>query len=321
MKIPSAIQCALAALAAAALLTGCSGAAQSLPGSSAASQQNAFRSWTSPKAASASKLLYVSDNGTDEVYFYSYPKNVLMGTLTGFDNPQGLCVDAAGDVFVANYGGDDVIEYAHGGTAPVQTLSDPGEHPMGCSVDPTTGNLAVTSFQSSPSAPGNVAIYTGATGTPTSYSDPTIHYYLYCAYDSKGNLYVDGKTYPSSEDAFAELPSGSSTFTGISLNATIDYAIAIQWDRGELVVGNTYENNQIYRFKIKHGNGTQIGSPAALTHGYGVEQFWIDGKVLIGPVPAYPYVAFWNYPAGGLPLKDIGFPGGSAPVGVTISKS
>jgi hypothetical protein len=321
MKIPRAIRHASGAFAAAVFLAGCSGASQSLPGVSGPNQQNAFGSWASPKAAKASKLLYVSDNGTNEVYFYSYPKDVLMGTLTGFSDPQGLCVDKAGDVFVANHGAADIIEYAHGGTSPIATLNDPGEEPMGCSVDPTTGNLAVTSAQSLPSrGAGNVAIYPGATGTPTFYSDPNIYNYLYCAYDTKGNLYVDGKTYPSGYDAFGELPSGSSSFNPITLNATINYAIAIQWDHGALVVGNTYENNQIYRFKIKRGNGTEIGSPAALTHGYGVEQFTIDGKVIIGPVPAYPYVAFWNYPAGGLPLKDIGFPGGSAPVGTAISK-
>lgn len=263
-------------------------------------------------------FIYVSDRGTNEVYAYSYRNKVLRGTLTGFNSPDGLCVDAAGDVFITEYLNQDIIEYAHGGTTPIATLNDAGERPMACAIDPTTGNLAVTNFQNISHASGNVAIYQAASGTPTLYSDPNIYNYLYCVYDTKGNLYVDGKTY-NGLDRFAELPGNSATFTDITLNATINYAEDIQWKNGELVVGNTYENNQIYWFKIKNGNGIQIGYPAALTHGYGVLQFWIHGKVLIGALPAYPNVSFWNYPAGGLPIYDIGFGGSSMPVGVAVS--
>jgi len=48
-------------------------------------------------------------------------------------------------------------------------------------------------------------------------------------------------------------------------------------------------------------------------------QFWIDGKVLIGPNPNYPNVSLWNYPDGGLPINKITFSSGSLPVGATIS--
>ena len=68
--------------------------------------------------------------------------------LSDSNSPYGECVDKAGDVFVADFGGNTgtpaILEYAHGGTKPIATLSDPGYYPESCSIDPTTGNLAVT---------------------------------------------------------------------------------------------------------------------------------------------------------------------------------
>jgi hypothetical protein len=335
MKIASAIH-ALGVCGAAAILVGCGSVSQLPLGPSGTTGSNlqsvnglrAFgknglpnrdrsRSWMSPDTKGP--LLYVSDRGTDEVYAYSYKRKVLVGTLTGFDSPDGLCVDTAGDVFITEFGAQDILEYAHGGTTPIATLSDAGEKPMGCSIDPTTGNLAVTNFQNTSRVSGNVAVYVAASGTPTVYSDPSIYNYMYCVYDTKGNLYVDGKTY-NGLDAFAELPINGSALTDITLGATINYAEDIGWANDELVVGNTYQNNQIFWFKMKKGHGTQVGYPAGLTHGYGILQFWIRGKVLIGALPFYPNVSFWNYPEGGLPIYDIGFNGSSEPVGVTVSR-
>ena len=70
-------------------------------------------------------LLYLTDEGADDVYVYSWPRGELKGTLTGFDAPNGECVDKAGDVFVANEDESQILEYAHGGTSPIETLSDP----------------------------------------------------------------------------------------------------------------------------------------------------------------------------------------------------
>ena len=59
-----------------------------------------------------------------------------------------------------------ILEFAHGGTQPIATLLGVRcEFPNGCSVDPTTGNLAVTNYSSNPAGPGSIAIYTGARGS------------------------------------------------------------------------------------------------------------------------------------------------------------
>ena len=46
---------------------------------------------TSWMALGANKddLLYVSDQGSRDVYIFSYPQGALVGTLTGFVNPRG----------------------------------------------------------------------------------------------------------------------------------------------------------------------------------------------------------------------------------------
>jgi len=164
-------------------------------------------SWIAPDAKKK-KLLYVSSALTDDVYVYSYSNQKLVGTLTGFKLPYGLCADKTGDVWIVDDGAQEIVEYKHGGTSPITTLSDPGEYPEGCSVDPTTGNLAITNFYSS-SGSGSVSIYAHASGEPTTYSDPSIANFRFCGYDDKGNLFADGAN-NSSEFAFAELRKGGS---------------------------------------------------------------------------------------------------------------
>ena len=107
--------------------------------------------------------MYVSnDNGT--VTVYSYPQGKMVGTLLGFDVPMGECVDAKGDVFITVYDLDKIYEYAHGGTKAIAKLDDPGSEPNSCSVDATTGNLAVDNDL--PEDNSSVYIYPHAKGTP-----------------------------------------------------------------------------------------------------------------------------------------------------------
>jgi DNA-binding beta-propeller fold protein YncE len=162
-------------------------------------------------------LLYVSSVLTGDVYVYSYSTQKLVGTLTGFTQPYGLCADKAGNVWVVNDGASQLVEYAHGGSTPIATLSDTGEYPEGCSVDAVTGNLAVTNFYSTSGA-GSVSIYAAARGTPQIYSDPAIVNYRFCGYDARGNLFVDGAN-SSSAFVFAELPKGKpATSSFVSVN-------------------------------------------------------------------------------------------------------
>ena len=79
------------------------------------------RSWMDPAygvkgAKKKSELLYVGDDSTNDVFVYDYKSGAQVGQLTGFDGPYGMCVDAKGDVYVANFDNGTTTEYAHGGT-------------------------------------------------------------------------------------------------------------------------------------------------------------------------------------------------------------
>src|SRR5579863_884632 len=139
-----------------ALLAGCSGA-QSPAGipdtlhSDSASRgaamslaQNRAVSWMAPEAKNEN-LLYVSN--VSSVTVYAYPSGTLVGTLAGLYKTHGECADAHGNVFIT--GTSQIIEFAHGATTPLKILKDPLYDPQGCSVDPLTGDLAVTNYDQS----------------------------------------------------------------------------------------------------------------------------------------------------------------------------
>jgi hypothetical protein len=264
-------------------------------------------------------LLYISDTGTSDVYVYSYPSDKLVGTLKDFRDPGGECVDKNGNVFITNTGDDEILEFAHGGTSPIATLSDPGYFPFGCSIDPTTGNLGVANTSaSSGSGPGNVVVYTHAKGKPKGdYTDPNINEMLLCGYDDKGNLFVDGFTKGSGSGfAFAELRSGGTTLTNIELNQSIGSPGGVQWDGKHVAVGDE-STNVVYQFNVSGKKGTRVGS-TPLTGASEVVQFWIAGSKLIGPDAGAEDVGIWKYPAGGAALKTI--TGLYVPLGATLSE-
>ncbi|HVR47993.1 MAG TPA: hypothetical protein VMT95_15290 [Candidatus Binatia bacterium] len=260
-------------------------------------------------------LLYVSDDGTNDVYVYSYPQGALQGTLTGFSFPEGECVDKKGDIFVANNEAQTILEYAHGGATPIATLSDAGYFPVGCSVDTVTGNLAVANTYDTSFSSGSIAIYQKATGKPTYYTDAVLVYPHFCGYDGLGNLYLDGINGDFSF-AFADLPKGSSIFTNVTLNQSIGFPGQVQWD-GRYVAVADDDVNTIYQFTIRGTSGTKAGS-TPLNGARGVAQFWIAGSKVIGPDTLNAGVGFWNYPAGGSEIKTIS--GLNQPFGATVSK-
>jgi hypothetical protein len=273
------------------------------------------KSWMAPDAKK-DNLLYLTDEEADDVYVYSWPRGELKGTLTGFDAPNGECVDKAGEVFVANEDKSQILEYAHGGTSPIKTLSDPGQYPVGCSVDPTTGNLAVTNIDTPKGGPGNVAIYTDAHGSPTAYTAAIFYYYFFCGYDNDGNLYVDG-TDTGNTFEFAELLSGGSSFTTVTLNQSIEFPGGVQWDGNHVAVGDQ-EEPYIYEFTISGSTGTKVGA-TPLNDTNDVAQFWKQGLKVVAPDFLNSEVQIFRYPAGGMATKTI--PNISTPIGSVVSKS
>ncbi len=318
----------LSAIAAAAALAGC-GALGSAPVPSAmapsvraAGTKTRAPSWMSPQAKKAD-LLYVSDqNGS--VYVFAYPGGALVGTLTGFLAPSGLCSDARGDVFVTDTPALQIYEFRHGGKKPIASLGDFGYYPNSCSVDPSTGNLAVVNYASSPSfGPGSVSVFPDASGRPTVYSDPNIREYFFGTYDAHGNLFVNGTNYGSTESDYAELPQGSGQFTDITLNKTIGYPGGLQWDGSSLAVQDA-SKDVVYRVNVSGSHGTVAGATHfRIDHSTLLAQFAIQGRTIVLPYSVrsrrLKKMGLWRYPAGGAPTKTFRAPDAAELFGVTVS--
>jgi hypothetical protein len=263
--------------------------------------------------ASSEDLLYVG-NLNAGVTVYTYPQGKLVGNLKGFNEPRGLCVDKAADVFVTDDDGAKIVEYAHGGTKRIATLADDGS-PYGCAVDPTNGNLAVANWCDGPSgscfSEGTVLIYKHAKGKPEVLNDHDIPPSMtYCAYDKEGNLFVDsyGEEY---EIGFAELPARSKTFDTLALKLPkrAEFSGGLQWVGKYLAVGFG-DGNVVGEYSIKGDIATrvQVTPLKGVLRDFGTNQFWVEGTTLIAPViPTQKHsngiVEFFRYPQGGKPFK------------------
>ncbi len=335
------IFCVIGIAAAAVMLTGCGGGSQSQLAPSSPFQQSGAPSrvgqlpeglvntamsgaaqtgvvalhpdhgpsWMAP-GAQAQNLLYLTNYGANNVLVFSYPQDKLVGTLTGpFYLPDGDCTDKKGDVWIVNNVFEGIVEYKHGGTTPIATLQDPGYYANSCVVDPTTGNLIVTNHQTySGSGPGNVAIYTHAKGNAKLYPVAGVSFVYFCAFDDKGNLYVDGVTSGGAGFQLAELPKGKKTFTDIPLKGgKINFPGNIQWVGKYMAVGDqeyqvSPETSAIYQTT---GAGGKIVGVTRLKGSIDVIGFWIDGTTVIGPEGGTNLVPFYKYPAGGSPIKTL----------------
>lgn len=321
MTISSSAKYALGVLAAAGLLAACSGSGSptAFAPSGAAGMAKAVdhgHSWMSPDAKK-SDLIYISDSSTYDVYAYSYPAGKLVGTLTGQNNPAGLCTDKKGDVFVTQlYGGGHIVEYAHGGTTQLESLSDPGYEPGACSVDPKTGNLAVANIVSDYFTEGDLMIFPNASGSPTSYQPPGSGSWFSVntiGYDDKSNVYFAG----SCNSAFCAgtLPSGSSGAENVSLSMSPTNCGTVQWD-GKYMTFDDQTDGTVYRYTFSGTTGTEVSS-TTLTGSSAVDGSWISGKIIVAPQQNSADLLVYKYPKGGSSIKTI--TGLTAPFGSTVS--
>jgi hypothetical protein len=303
--------------AAIALLAGCS-ASQEQPATPSAWQSVvrsglSDRSWMAPSAQS-SNLLYIGYYEDQTVGVFSYPEGVQVGSISGFPgSPDGLCSDVRGNVWVTIEGGW-IYEYAHGGTSPIAKLPDGKLNAWACSVDPTTGNLAVASVAAPSGDYGNVAIYKHAAGLPKTYKDPQFGGYFGCGYDPSGNLYITGFSSNSSyADVFAELPKGGHRMETVTLSHTPQGDGDVQWDGQYVAVSSPYEQ-MIIRFRISGKLGKETGY-TSFNDFSDVFQFSFpnlkarDGKMagrVIGASEESGEMMYWDYPQGGSPTQTFG---------------
>ncbi|HEX3368629.1 MAG TPA: hypothetical protein VHS56_03555 [Candidatus Cybelea sp.] len=262
-------------------------------------------------------LLYLTSYAESAVRTYDWPILERRQTLKGLTHEEGLCADTKGNVFVANTNAHNIVEYAHGGTKPIATLNDLiGYFPNSCSIDPISGDLAVTNlaYYRSGSGTGNVVIFRHAAGHPEPYKIATIYAYYMCGYDDRGNLIVDGFGYHA-PGAFAILPHGAHHLQTLTLDPEPGGPGGIQWDGKYWAIGDTY--SKIYRFDVTGSKGTKVGV-TTLQESSTVFDFFISGDRVVAPEHETGKVQIFPYPAGGAPVHTIR--GLNLPFGATISR-
>jgi hypothetical protein len=287
------------------------------------------KSWVSPDAAKAPRLYFASDSGTNDVYILTMPGLALKGTLTGFSEPQGECSDKNGNIWVTNTGTSQIYLLSRTGST-IGTLSDPDGYPVGCAVNPTNGDLAVTDIFDFSEA-GGVLIYHNGSGSPTRISNPAQYEYYFVGYDSSGNLFTDGWSYPSFTFTISTIPAGSSTASTVSISGgTPTFPGMVQWYRAGnyLAVGDQECGGQaascIFWYSISGSTATYTGQTDLSTSGGGAVTDLVQGviaanneKYLAGGDAGAATANRWMWDAGGAPTNSVG--GLSLPIGAAIS--
>lgn len=252
-----------------------------------------------PEARKSQSLLYVSNQGTGTVTAYTYANSgglVLVGELTGFSLPSGMCTDAAGDVWIPDTATGKIYEYQHGGTTPIEVMKHQSGHPYDCAVDPNTGSLAVA--EQHPNGHYRdysvVFIYLKGAKSGHAYAPPDGFQKVYfVAYDNASNLFADGTPCLSyceygggGPPGLYELAKGQSVFNQLTISgATLNSPSAINWIKPTLLLGDqNFEGqgtNGAYKLFVSGLTATVVGTlPFAGTQkAYG---FWRRaGRVIV----------------------------------------
>jgi hypothetical protein len=269
----------------------------------------------SPSYTATGPLLFLSDFTGNDVQVYKYSSGSVGGqvaTIVGFNGPQGECEGkskAAGTVgksivWITNTGNEQIEGFVRGQTAPSYVVNtfdpDPGYFPVGCSLDPKTGNLAVTNIEDVGGGVGNVAIFTptdqAISNAPPShtYFAPGIWRYYFAGYDGNGNLFVDGLDNSLTTFVFDELPNGVGPGTQLNYCGpgcaplTINFPGGVEYDSETKYMAVVDQNSgagnsKQYEFQISGGTATQkkntpfdIGLPYG--PGTDIVQQWLDIK-------------------------------------------
>lgn len=260
-------------------------------------------------------LVYAA-GGCGGVCILRYPDVKLTNSISLSGPVGGDCSDGEGNVFVTNNA--QVLEYAHGGTTPIATLSVPGVDAAACSVDPRTGNLAVAVGGNSS---GDIAIFADATGTPALYDAGQGA--LFCGYDGSGNLFVSGVL--NQHNALAELPYQASMFMPITLSANTGGPGQVQWDGTYITLENRTDSDiTIARLSISGSTASVVGKTKLRSPKW-ASQSWIAGNRVIAPYSSKGEytnkIGSWRYPRSGKVVVKFGSFGDSTRIeGVTLSR-
>ncbi len=264
-----------------------------------------------PDKQNKKKTLYQYEATSSELLEFDYPKSDSpIGEVSS--GAQGECTNVifgAGKktFWVTVSGTDQVDEFNVGGSRPIKTLTTPsGDVPVGCGMDPATGNLVATIINT-----GAVVVYPKASGSGTVSQSPLIEAF-FAGYDQGSNLYVDGFN-SGGTFGLVELRKGSSTWETLSTSNSVEFPGQVQFD-GKYVTVNDQEAHDIFGYTCKGINCT-LERTVSLTGSSDCDQTWIGNGVAFCPDAGNDDGEVYKYPAGGSPIATLTGTGFSGPLG------
>jgi sugar lactone lactonase YvrE len=192
--------------------------------------------WRKPATGTT---LYVSNLYAGNVTSYdaTMPGSSPTGTITtGIDGPEGLAVDASGNLYVCDNYNNTVTVYAPGGTSPTTTYSNGISFPVAVAVD-TSGTVYVANANGFSFTPGSIVEYAGGSMSPTTTITNTAFQVVNSiGLDSSNNLYV---TYMNSNEKglIEEFAQGSTKGTNLKPHLGFSGGIAVD-TAGNIVVSD-----------------------------------------------------------------------------------
>lgn len=295
-----------------------------------ATHRDGRRTDLAPDIGGAKRLLFVSDDASDDVFVYSLPGFRRKGRLTGFQEPQGLCSDAQGNVWVTSTVNSQIVKYSRTGRL-LATLHDAGQWPVSCAVNQANGDLAVSNTTTTLGYSGSIFVYSRGSGTPKVLQDPKEFNYYFVGYDDAGNIYEDGYSDKGHDPMVSRCKAGKTSCSAVSFSgATLYYPGGIAWDNvgKRVLIGDQACGGQpmscVYS-TTSSGSTLTVQSTTILNNydgtGCDVAQGAIvrSSAVYVGPcitsASSTSSVARWSYPQGGAPANystKVFFPIGSA---------
>lgn len=227
-------------------------------------------------APGSASLVYVADANDNAIYVYNNVPNAqpIQVITQGLHTPMGLCVDSAGNLYVANNAFNTVLVYAPGATTPFRTYSTGLTSPTDVKVSLSGAVYVTNQFFTATGVSSDVVEYPPNSVTPSwTWQSPVpnsklVGLALQTPDASITDVYVSYESY-SGNGGLLWCPVGSTTClgTGISTPGTPTY-LAFQYGTFPLTLASSFQtfpyptnNSFIDVYHLHHGTAPAVLIP------------------------------------------------------------